>query len=75
MCSLFGPLFNRVILYLIGDRLGGVMVKASASRAEDSGSIPGRVMPKTLKNGILVAVPPAPGTMGYVLRLVGPVSV
>ena len=49
MCSLFGPLFNRVILYLIGDRLGGVMVKASASRAEDRGSIPGRVMPKTLK--------------------------
>ena len=49
MCSLFGPLFNRVILYLIGDRLGGVMVKASTSRAEDRGSIPGRVMPKTLK--------------------------
>ena len=31
------------------DRLGGVMVKASASRAEGRGSIPGRVMPKTLK--------------------------
>ena len=30
-------------------RLGGVMVKASASRAEGRGSIPGRVMPKTLK--------------------------
>ena len=36
------------ILFL-GDRLGGVMVKASALRAEDCGSIPGRVMPKTLK--------------------------
>ena len=31
----------------LSDRLGGVMVKASASRAEDFGSIPGRVMPKT----------------------------
>ena len=31
------------------NRLGGVMVKASASRAEGRGSIPGRVMPKTLK--------------------------
>ena len=55
--------------------LGGVMVKAPASRAEGRGSIPGRVMPKTLKIGILVAVPPASGTMGCVLRLVGPVSV
>ena len=40
-------------------RLGGVMVKASASRMEDSGLIPGLVILKTLKNGILVAVPPA----------------
>ena len=42
---------NRII-YMKGrrlDRLGGVMVQASASRAEDRGSIPGRVMPKTLK--------------------------
>ena len=28
-------------------RLGGVTVKAAASRAEDRGSIPGRVIPKT----------------------------
>ena len=45
------------------DRLGGVMVKASTSRAEDRGSILSLVIPKTFKNGILVAVPPAPGTM------------
>ena len=40
---------NNQSYSLIINRLGGVMVKASASRAEDRGSIPGRVMPKTLK--------------------------
>ena len=31
-------------IYKLFNRLGGVMVKASASRAEDRGSIPGRVI-------------------------------
>ena len=49
---LFGQKENKRFknnLKMPADRLGGVMVKASASRAEDRGSIPGRVMPKTLK--------------------------
>ena len=65
------------------DRLTGLVVKASAWRAEDLGSIPafdvvpfpGRVMPQT-SNLVLPWLPcQAPGVIGSALGLVGPVSV
>ena len=45
------------------NRLCGVMVKASASRAEGRGSITGRVIPKTLRMDFFLAVPPTTGTL------------
>ena len=54
LCILYLSTLNvysmRILyVYSLYDRLGGVMVKASALRAEDRGSIPGRFIPKTLK--------------------------
>ena len=47
--SIYEARQNRIVDLINNNRLGGVMVKASASRAEDRGSTPGWVIPKTLK--------------------------
>ena len=64
------------------DRLIGLVVKASASKAEDSGSnpacdeiFPGRVIPVTSKLALQWLPCQAPGIIGSALGLVGPVSV
>ena len=60
------------------DRLVGLVVKASTSRAEDSacaGLVPGRVIPVTSKLALQWLPCQAPGVIRSVLGLVGPVSV
>ena len=62
-------------------RLVGLVVKASASRAEDQGFefrdgiFPGRVIPVTSKFALQWPPCQAPGVIGSALGLVGPVSV
>ena len=65
------------------DRLGGLVVKASASRAEGPGFesrfapgfFRGRVIPVTSKLALQWLPCQAPGVIGSALGLVGPVSV
>ena len=64
------------------DRLGGLEVKASASRAEDPGfesrlrrDFLGRVIPVILKLALQWLPCQAPGVIGSALGLVGQVSV
>ena len=69
--------------YLLTDRLVGLVVKASASRAEDPGFesrlsrdfFRGRVIPVTSKLALQWLPCQAPGDTGSALGLVGPVSV
>ena len=64
------------------DRFAGLVVKASASRAGDPGSIlacavgifPGRVTPVTQKSGDRWLPCQEPGDTGPALLVVGPVS-
>ena len=69
---------SRVIM----DRLAGLVVKASASGAEDPGSnpacnriIPSPIVPVTLKLALQWLPCQAPGIIGSALGLVSPVSV
>ena len=65
------------------DRLAGLVVKASASGAEDpgfesrfaTGIFPGRVIPVTSKLALQWLPCQAPGVIGSALGLVGPASV
>ena len=75
---------NRLLLvHQMEDRLVGLVVKASASRAEDPGFesrlrrdfVRGRVIPVTQKLALQWLPWQAPGVIGSALGLVGPVSV
>ena len=65
-------------LFLLTHRLVGLVVKASASRAEDpvyDGIFPGSSHTSDLQIGTQVLPCQAPDVVGSVLGLVGPVSV
>ena len=75
---------NRLLLvHQMEDHLVGLVVKASASRAEDPGFesrlrrdfVRGRVIPVTQKLALRWLPCQAPGVIGSALGLVGPVSV
>ena len=67
----------------LGHRLVGLVVKASATRAEDlgfdsrlrRGDVIGRVIPVTSKLALMWLSCQAPGVIGSALGLFGPVSV
>ena len=79
-CVAFELLF---VSNLPRDRFVGLVVKASASRAEDPrfdsrlrvGIFPGRVIPVTYKLALQWLPCLAPGVLGSALGLVGPVPV
>ena len=47
------PLVHFMHLYLVFIPIGGRVNRASATETVDSGSIPSRVKPKTIKIGVL----------------------
>ena len=62
-CGCLGVFFNfrytGISNFLIGNRLGGLVVARSPRVREVVGSIPGRVIPKTLKLVVAASAPSA----------------